>query len=130
MGRNETYRGDLALGVQALNVVVQRIFLADKDSIRTERVAGYLGSVELVVDNLHLVLQPLRINKGQQGNSLPQHLLSIHVHLKFEGVKVLDGRVRISHKVMERLGEVDATAEREISIRIPRAAWKTRFTWQ
>lgn len=68
---------------------------------------------ELRVSRRHLLEQSSRIDERKESDSLPLHLLSVHVDVEVGRVEVDDGRHLVGHEVVEDLRDVDLTARIE-----------------
>jgi hypothetical protein len=77
-----------------------------EDGILAPIVAAYLVFGEFLVRSSHGFEKPVFVDEWQQGNTLPDHLLAVHVDLEGLRIEVDDGRVFVSHQMMEHIRDV------------------------
>lgn len=76
--------------------------LIDEDDVLAKSVASILVFCEFGIPLRHGTQQSLFIYERQEGDTLPQHLLSIHVYVELFWVEVDDLGIFLSHQLLER----------------------------
>jgi len=89
------------------------MIVRDEENVISPSVPPGVVLRELGVPRRHLLEESSRIDEGKESDSLPLHLLSVHVDVEVGRVEVDDGRHLVGHEVVEDLGNVNLTARVE-----------------
>lgn len=108
----EAHLLDLPLGVQALQIIIERMILPDEQRIYSQLVPLHLKLAQLGILGAHGFEQSRGVDEREESDSLPDHLFTVHVDLELLRVEIDDGRVVLGHERLEGEGKVDSTVAR------------------
>lgn len=100
----------LLLGVELAERIVQPVIIRHEQNIITPTVPPRVVLAELIVAGGHVGNESNRVDEGKESDSLPSHLLAVHVNVELSRVEVDDRGEFICHKVVEDVRNVDLSA--------------------
>jgi hypothetical protein len=107
----QTHRLRLLLCIQFAETVVQFVAFSHQHNIVSPCIPPPFIDGQLRLFCRDSRQQSVLLDKRQQRNTLPCHLLAVHIDFKVGGIEIQNGRIFLRHKELIRLGKMFATMQ-------------------